>query len=131
MTKTTTGAHRAISHSSWQTTTPKIVKTKHDEITMTDLTSNFPHFNFYYTILILSLSEKDQERIYILKHSEVMITFKVMAFFRKKNSITWLLCSKIHQRSKVDVFLLVQNKNWILPPFFDRFNAQSKNKVEK
>ena len=45
MTKTTTGAHRAISHSSWQTTTPKIVKTKHDEITMRDFTSMFPPFS--------------------------------------------------------------------------------------
>ena len=41
MTKTTTGAHRAISHSSWQTTTPKIVKTKHDEITIRDLSQKF------------------------------------------------------------------------------------------
>ena len=45
MTKTTTGAHRAISHSSWQTTTPKIVKTKHDEITMRDFTTIFPPFS--------------------------------------------------------------------------------------
>ena len=44
MTKTTTGAHRAISHSSWQTTTPKIVKTKQNKITMRDFTSMFPPF---------------------------------------------------------------------------------------